>query len=73
MKKKLLTAVFLLSWLAVFPIAGSLDQNIISCEQAAVMCVVTFSALGISGFLSGLLTAPKPQKQSILKHRKNKY
>ncbi len=61
MKRKILTVIFLLSWLAIFCITGSLDQYIISVEQAIAYSVITFAALGISGVLSGLLTIPKPQ------------
>ena len=61
MKRKILTLIFILSWFAVFFIAGSLDQYIISVEQAVAYSVITFAALGISGVLSGLLTIPKPQ------------
>lgn len=59
--KNVLSAVFFLSWFAIFCIAGSLDQYIISVEQAVAYSVITFAALGISGVLSGLLTIPKPQ------------
>lgn len=61
MKRKILTVIFLLSWFAIFCITGSLDQYIISFEQAVAYSVITFAALGISGVLSGLLTIPKPQ------------
>lgn len=61
MKRKILTVIFLLSWFAIFCITGSLDQYIISVEQAVAYSVITFAALGISGVLSGLLTIPKPQ------------
>lgn len=61
MKRKILTLIFILSWFAVFFIAGSLDQYIISVGQAIGYSVIVFAAMGISGFLSGMLTFSKPQ------------
>ena len=61
MKHKILTVIFVLSWFAVFAITGSLDQYIISIEQAVVPSIIVFAAMGISGFISGLLTLPKPR------------
>ncbi len=61
MKRKILTLIFILSWFAVFFIAGSLDQYIISVGQAIGYSVIVFAAMGISGFLSGMLTLSKPQ------------
>ena len=58
--KKILSMVFILSWFAIFCITGSLDQYIISFEQAIVSSVIAFTALGISGFLSGMLTMSEP-------------
>lgn len=60
MKHKAMTLIFVLSWFAVFAITGSLEQYIISVGQAVVSSVIAFTALGISGFLSGMLTLPKP-------------
>lgn len=60
MRKKLFAIIFVLSWFAVFAIMGSLDQYIISIEQAVVSSIIAFTALGISGFMSGMLTLPKP-------------
>ena len=61
MKRKILTLIFILSWFAVFFIAASLDQYIISVGQAIGYSVIVFAAMGISGFLSGMLTLSKPQ------------
>lgn len=58
MKRKILTVIFVLSWFAVFFIAGSLDQYIISVGQAIGYSVIVFAAMAVSGFLSGLLTLP---------------
>lgn len=58
MRNKILTVIFVLSWFAVFFIAGSLDQYIISVGQAIGYSVIVFAAMGISGFLSGMLTLP---------------
>lgn len=58
MKHKILIVIFVLSWFAVFFIAGSLDQYIISVGQAVVYFIIIFMAMGISGFLSGMLTLP---------------
>ena len=58
MRKKIFTIIFVLSWFAVFAITGSLDQYIISIEQAVVPSIIVFAAMGISGFLSGMLTLP---------------
>lgn len=64
MKNKVLTAVFLLSWLAVFYIVGGIDQYMISIGQGVVYSLIAFTAMAVSGFLSGLLTLPeKPDKK----------
>lgn len=60
MKHKAMTLIFVLSWFSVFAITGSLDQYIISIEQAVVSSIIAFTALGISGFMSDMLTLPKP-------------
>lgn len=59
--KKLFSAIFLLSWLAVFLVAGSLEQYMIGFGQAIVYFAIIFAAIAVSGVLSGLLTIPKPQ------------
>lgn len=64
MKRKILSLIFILSWFAVFFIAGSLDQYIISVRQAVGYSVIVFVAMGISGFLSGLLAFPKQSNKS---------
>lgn len=56
--KKIFSVIFLLSWLAVFCITGSLEQEYITCGQAVTASVINFTVMGISGFLSGMLTLP---------------
>lgn len=55
---KILAAVFVFSWFAILAIAGSMEQAYISLTQGIVYCIVAFVALGVSGFLSGMLTVP---------------
>lgn len=62
MKRKILTVIFLLSWLAVFLVAGSLEQYMIEFGQAVVYFAIIFTAIAVSGFLSGMLT--KPEKRT---------
>ena len=54
--KKISTTVFFLSFLTMFFIAGSLEQDYISLEQAAVASCVDFLVMGWSGFKSGMLS-----------------
>lgn len=68
MRKKFFTIIFVLSWFAVFCIMGSLDQYIISTEQAIISSIIALAALGISGFLSGMLT--KPEYPDKFNHKK---
>ncbi len=65
--KKLFSAIFLLSWLAVFLVAGSLEQYMIGFGQAIVYFAIIFAAIAVSGVLSGLLTIPKPQDEKAIK------
>lgn len=58
MKNKILTVIFVLSWFALFAIVGSLDQYTIAVEQAITYSIIDFTAIGLSGFKSGLLTLP---------------
>lgn len=58
MKNKILTVIFVLSWFALFAIVGSLDQYTITVEQAITYSIIDFTAMGLSGFESGLLTLP---------------
>lgn len=58
-RKKFLTAIFLLSWLAVFFISGSLEQGCITIGQAITANAANFIVMVYSGFGSGMLTLPK--------------
>lgn len=58
MKNKILTVIFVLSWFALFAIVGSLDQYAITVEQAITYSIIDFTAMGLSGFGSGMLTLP---------------
>ncbi|MCM1329979.1 MAG: hypothetical protein NC253_11120 [Ruminococcus sp.] len=62
MKNKILSAVFLLTVLAMFFVAGSLEQGYITCGQAVIAMVVDFAAMGVSGCMSGMLTLPDSYK-----------
>lgn len=55
LKNKLLTAVFVLSWFAIFALTGSFEQFRISAFEYIVYCAVAFVAIGISGVITGLL------------------
>lgn len=54
-RKKFLSGIFLLSWLAVFLISGSLEQGRMTCGQAAAVSAANFAVMAYSGFGSGLL------------------
>ena len=58
MKKKILSAVFVVTVLAIFCISGSLEQNMISHAQAIIYSAITFAVMGYSGFKSGMLIKP---------------
>lgn len=64
MKRKILTAIFLLSWLAIFFVAGSLEQYMIGFGQAIVYFAIIFTAIAVSGFLGGMLAFPKQSNKS---------
>lgn len=61
--KKFLSGIFLLSWLAVFCIAGSLEQEYISCGQAFAASVLNYAVMAYSGFKSCMLTLPDKGKE----------
>ena len=61
-RKKFLSGIFLLSWLAVFLISGSLEQGCITIGQAATANAVNFIIMAYSGFGSGMLTLPNKKK-----------
>lgn len=54
-RKKFLSGIFLLSWLAVFFMSGSLEQGRMTCGQAAAESAANFAVMAYSGFGSGLL------------------
>ncbi|MCM1330427.1 MAG: hypothetical protein NC253_13415 [Ruminococcus sp.] len=61
--KKFLSVIFLLSWLAVYCIAGNLEQEYISGGQALVLFALDYAVMAYSGFKSGLLTMPEKGKE----------
>lgn len=56
--KKLKQIIFLLTWFAVFMIAGNLDSGEMSLEAASITMTVNFIVMAWSGFSSGLLVVP---------------
>lgn len=53
--KKMLEALFLLTVLAMFLIAGSMEQDYISLGQGIAASAVNFVIMFFSGFKTGLL------------------
>lgn len=53
--KKLKQIIFLLTVLAMFLIAGGMDNGEISFGAAAVLSIINFIIMAWSGFSSGLL------------------
>lgn len=53
--KKVLVALFLLTVLAMFFIAGSMEQDYISLGQGIAASIVNFVLMFFSGFKTGLL------------------
>lgn len=70
--KKLKQIIFLLTVLAMFVIAGSLDCGEISLKTAAVLSAVNFIIMAWSGFSSGLLTGADKKEEFIILNRKMK-
>lgn len=56
--KKIKQVIFLLTWFAVFFIAGNLDSGEMSLKAAGIAMTVNFIVMAWSGFSSGLLTLP---------------
>lgn len=52
MIKKFLDVLFLLSFIAIYFIAGSMEQEYISFGQAVIAFLVDFAVMGISGYAS---------------------
>ncbi|MCM1328387.1 MAG: hypothetical protein NC253_03015 [Ruminococcus sp.] len=61
--KKLKQIIFLLTWLAVFAIAGNLDSGELSEKAAVIALAVNFIVMGWSGFSAGLMTLPDNGKR----------
>ncbi len=61
--KKLKQIIFLLTALAMFLIAGSLDCGEVSLKAAAVSSAVNFIIMAWSGFSSGLLALPDSERR----------
>lgn len=57
MKRKALSIIFLLTVLAMFYIAGSLEQEYITDGQAVIALTVNLAAMAVSGYKSGMLDA----------------
>lgn len=55
MRKKMLSILFTISFLTLFLITGWLEENYISCGQAALYTVIDTTIVIVSGFKSGLL------------------
>lgn len=70
--KKLKQMIFLLTWLAVFFIAGNLDSGEMSLKSAFIAITVNFIIMAWSGFSSGLLVVPDKKDKFIILNRKVK-
>ncbi|MBD5145655.1 MAG: hypothetical protein HDT21_07100 [Ruminococcus sp.] len=60
--KKLKQIIFLLTVLAMFLIAGGMDNGDIPFDAAAVLSIVNFIIMAWSGFSSGLLVLPDDRR-----------
>jgi len=58
MKKKILSAVFVITVFAIFCISGNLEQGVITHAQAIIYSAITFAVMAYSGFKSGMLVHP---------------
>ena len=56
--KKLKQIIFLLTWFAVFFIAGNLDSGEMSLKAAGIAMTVNYIIMAWNGFSSGLLVLP---------------
>lgn len=72
MSKTIKQIIFLLTVLAMFVIAGSLDCGEISLKTAAVLSAVNFIIMAWSGFSSGLLAGADKKEEFIILNRKMK-
>ena len=57
-KHKLSAVVAISYWFGIYLLTGSFEQQYISGVEYIVYSLVTFVALGVSGFLGGMLTIP---------------
>lgn len=62
--KKLKQIIFLLTWLGVFMITGSLDCGEISPETAVIAAAINFIVMAWSGVSTGLLTVTDEERGS---------
>ncbi|MDE6594610.1 MAG: hypothetical protein K2K44_01215 [Oscillospiraceae bacterium] len=60
--KKLKQIIFLLTWFAVFFIAGNLDSGEMSLKAAGIAMTVNYIIMAWSGFSSGLLVLPDKRR-----------
>lgn len=72
MSRTIKQTIFLLTVLAMFLIAGSLDCGEISFGAAAVLSIVNFIVMAWSGFSSGLLAGADKKEEFIILNRKMK-
>ena len=70
--KKLKQIIFLLTVLAMFLIAGGMDNGDIPFDAAAVLSIVNFIVMAWSGFTSGLLTVSDKKEEFIILNHKIK-
>lgn len=56
LKQKLAGIIFVSCWGAIYLLAGSLEQHMISSIEYIIYSLVTFVAIGVSGILSGMFT-----------------
>ncbi len=70
--KKLKQIIFLLTVLAMFLIAGSMDNGDISFGAAAILSAGNFIIMAWSGFSSGLLAVYDKKEEFIILNRNMK-
>lgn len=63
--KQVLSVVFLLSGFAILALTGSFEQLRITAVEYIIYCAIAFIALGVSGFLSGMLTVPDERSRKL--------
>ena len=60
--KKIKQVIFMLTWFAVFFIAGNLDGGEMSLKAAGFAMTVNYIVMAWSGFSSGLLVLPDKRR-----------